>query len=85
MNNAVDDGGPRKSEVAPVTSRVMSNDSIENLSHEDRSFAPPAEFSAQANAHADLYELAAKDPIAFWEEQARELTWEKNWEKMPIN
>ena len=81
MNNSVDDGGPRKSEVAPVISHVMSNDSIENLSHEDRSFAPPAEFAAQANAHADLYELAAKDPIAFWEEQARHLFWDKAWDK----
>ena len=62
----------------------MSNekpgDSIENLSQENRLFPPTAEFSAQANAKSDLYLHAENDRLAFWEEQARELTWEKNWE-----
>jgi len=55
-------------------------DSIENLSQENRQFPPSAAFAAQANAKADLYAQAEKDRLAFWEEQARELTWDKSWE-----
>ena len=58
----------------------MTHDSIENLSTEDRSFAPSAEFAAQANAKADLYDLAEKDRLAFWDEQARALIWDKPWD-----
>ena len=54
--------------------------SIENLSQENRHFPPSAAFAAQANAKSDLYERAEKDRLAFWEEQARELTWDKSWE-----
>ncbi len=57
------------------------HDSIENLSSENRTFAPSPEFSAQANADASLYTHADKDRIAFWEEQASALTWEKKWDK----
>jgi acetyl-CoA synthetase len=59
----------------------MVNDSIENLSTEDRTFSPTAEFTAQANAQADLYLEAEKDRLAFWDQQARALVWEKDWEK----
>jgi acetyl-CoA synthetase len=57
-----------------------SGDSIENLSQENRHFPPSAAFAAQANAKSDLYAQAEKDRLAFWEEQARELTWDKSWE-----
>ena len=57
------------------------SDSIENLSVENRTFAPSAEFAAQANADATLYAHADKDRLAFWEEQASALQWEKRWEK----
>jgi acetyl-CoA synthetase len=57
----------------------VSHDAIENLSHEDRSFPPSAEFAAQANATAALYDDAAADRVAFWERQARELQWETPW------
>ena len=56
-------------------------DSIENLSSENRTFAPTPEFAAQANAKADLYAHADKDRLAFWAEQANELLWEKKWDK----
>ena len=59
----------------------MANDSIENLSTEDRSFSPSPEFTAQANARADLYLEADKDRLAFWDEQANALIWEKKWDK----
>lgn len=59
----------------------MTSDSIENLSTEVRSFPPTAEFAAHANARADLYEVADKDRLAFWDDQARALEWNTPWEK----
>jgi acetyl-CoA synthetase len=57
-------------------------DSIENLSQENRLFPPSPAFAAQANAKPDLYTHADKDRLAFWEEQARELTWDKPWNQV---
>jgi acetyl-CoA synthetase len=59
----------------------MASESIENLSSENRSYPPTSEFAAHANAKADLYDLADKDRLAFWDEQARALVWEKPWVK----
>ena len=58
----------------------MTSDSIENLSSENRTFAPSAEFAALANGKADLYAQADADRLKFWEEQAGALTWQKKWE-----
>ena len=57
-------------------------DSIENLSQESRLFPPSQSFAAQANAKPDLYAHADKDRLAFWEVQARELTWDKPWNQV---
>jgi acetyl-CoA synthetase len=67
--------------VQGVISSVMSQDheSLENLLSEEREFPPTAEFAAQANATAALYDLAEKDRLAFWDQQAKALTWEKSW------
>jgi acetyl-CoA synthetase len=59
-----------------------SGDSIANLGSESRTFPPSAEFAAQANAKADIYDRAESDRLAFWETQARELTWEKPWDSV---
>ena len=59
----------------------MSSDSIENLSSENRTFAPSPEFAAQANAQATLYAEAESDRLAFWDQQAEALSWEKKWDK----
>lgn len=59
----------------------MTSDSIENLSTENRTFAPSPEFTAQANAQAGLYGEADKDRLAFWDQQAEALIWEKKWDK----
>jgi acetyl-CoA synthetase len=61
---------------------VMSSESFENLSYEDRTFAPSAEFAANANAKLDIYEIAKKNPIAFWESQAKNLHWDKKWDQV---
>ena len=47
---------------------------------EERSFAPSAEFVAQANvSDAGVYERAAADPLAFWAEWAGQLDWITPW------
>ena len=56
--------------------------SLENLSYEERTFAPSAEFAAQANAQASLYEEAEKDRLGFWAKQAEFLHWEKKWDQV---
>ena len=63
-------------------SQLPPSDSIENLSHEDRRFSPSPAFCAQANAGGDLYARAERDPLALWEEQARELIWQKPWDQV---
>ena len=59
----------------------QDHESIENLSTEDRKFPPTPDFAAHANAKADLYELAEKDRLAFWDVQAKNLKWDKPWSK----
>jgi acetyl-CoA synthetase len=57
----------------------MSNDTLENLLHEERRFPPSPEFAAQAVAKAELYDEAAEDRLAFWDRQARALSWATPW------
>ena len=59
----------------------MSDEALENLLHENRTFPPSAEFAAQANAKAEMYDQAAADRLGFWDEQARRLHWETPWEQ----
>ena len=49
----------------------MSNEALENLLHEDRSFPPDPAFSAAANGQAELYAAADADHEGFWADQAR--------------
>ncbi|CAB4340964.1 MAG: acetate--CoA ligase [Actinobacteria bacterium] len=58
------------------------HEALENLLRETRVFEPPADLAKNANAQADLYELAAQDRLGFWETQARRLTWEKSWDQV---
>ena len=56
--------------------------SLENLGQENRTFAPSAEFVAQANAKPSLFAEADKDRLAFWANAAEALTWEKKWDQV---
>ena len=56
-----------------------NQESLANLGHENRLFPPSAEFIAQANAQASMYDDAEKDRLAFWEKQAHELQWDAPW------
>ncbi len=60
----------------------MSTDALSNLLHENRRFPPSPEFAAQANAGPEIYEKAAADRLAFWEEQARALRWDTPWQNV---
>jgi acetyl-CoA synthetase len=60
----------------------MSNESFENLSYEDRTFAPSETFIKNANAKSDIYAEANKDRLAFWEKQANRLHWDKKWSQV---
>jgi acetyl-CoA synthetase len=56
-----------------------NQESLANLGHENRLFPPSAEFIAQANAQAQMYDEAEKDRLAFWEKQAHQLQWDAPW------
>ncbi|HEX5018798.1 MAG TPA: acetyl-coenzyme A synthetase N-terminal domain-containing protein, partial [Actinomycetes bacterium] len=53
--------------------------SLSNLLQEERRFPPSSAFTQQANASSVMYDEAAADRLAFWEEQARRLRWETPW------
>jgi acetyl-CoA synthetase len=56
------------------------SETIQTLLQEDRTFAPSAEFAAQANANdVSIYETAAADPHGFWEGWAKKLDWFEPW------
>ena len=50
---------------------------IDHLLNEDRRFAPPPEFAANAIATEELYAEASADREAFWADHARALHWHK--------
>jgi acetyl-CoA synthetase len=58
----------------------VTDETLANLMHEQRRFAPAAEFAAAANAQPTLYADAAGDRLAFWERQADALAWERRWD-----
>jgi len=60
----------------------MSNEALSNLAHEERRFAPPAEFAANANLTEASYDEATADRLAFWEKQAERLSWDTRWDQV---
>ena len=66
-----------------MATETKSSTALETFSREDRSFPPPKEFAAQANAKDPaIYERAEKDLEGFWAEQAKSLTWRKPFAKV---
>ena len=65
---------------AGLYSGEMSSESLENLATENRTFPPSPEFSAAANAQANIYQEAATNNVAFWEKQAEALSWHRTWD-----
>lgn len=60
----------------------MSEETLSNLSREERTFAPPADLAASANVTADAYDAAAGDREVFWAEAAERLSWDQTWERV---
>jgi acetyl-CoA synthetase len=53
----------------------------ESTHTENRTFPPPEELAKNANVGPDVYAEAERDPVAFWEQQARRLTWTQEWDR----
>ncbi|CAB4887385.1 MAG: acetate--CoA ligase [Actinobacteria bacterium] len=49
------------------------NEKIDTSMPDERSFAPPADFAANAIAQAEIYDRAQSEGVEFWANQAREL------------
>ena len=66
----------------------MSNESIDVLSTEKRTFPPAKEFSGKAHIksleeYEKLYKRSVDDPDGFWAEMAeKQLSWYKKWDKV---
>jgi acetyl-CoA synthetase len=55
---------------------------IEALLKEGRKFSPPKAFTKQATVKSRaIYQEAKRNPVAFWEKQAKTLRWMKPWKK----
>jgi acetyl-CoA synthetase len=55
---------------------------FDDLLHEERQFPPSRAFRDTAVLQdAGIYESAAKDPVKFWETEARSLSWDTPWSK----
>ncbi|MDN6410320.1 MAG: acetate--CoA ligase [Yaniella sp.] len=61
---------------------MAENPTIEELSHEDRTFTPPPEFAANANVTAAEYEHAEADRLGFWAEKANRITWDTPFDEV---
>ena len=59
----------------------MSEQTLSNLSHEERRFEPPAGLAADANLKAEAYDRAAADRLGFWDQQADRLDWAQRWDR----
>ncbi|OUC99558.1 acetate--CoA ligase [Streptosporangium minutum] len=64
----------------PGSESRETQETLSNLLHETRRFAPPADLAAAANVTAEAYAEAEQDRLAFWEKQADRLSWSKRWD-----
>jgi acetyl-CoA synthetase len=52
------------------------------MDKEGNLYFPSEEFKKNAQINDEkIYDLAKKDPIKFWEEQAKDIFWQKTWDK----
>jgi acetyl-CoA synthetase len=58
---------------------VRVSETLANLLHESRRFAPPAGLAADANVTGNAYAAAGADRLAFWERQADRLHWHRRF------
>jgi acetyl-CoA synthetase len=61
---------------------TQGNEPIEALLQEGRKFPPPKAFTKAARVKSPrIYAEARRNPVRFWERQAKELRWIKPWRK----
>ncbi|MEO5852455.1 MAG: acetate--CoA ligase [Nocardioides sp.] len=60
----------------------MSEETLSNLSREERRFEPPAALAADANVKEEAYARADSDREAFWAEAAERLDWGQRWDRV---
>ncbi len=60
----------------------MSNETLANLSHEERRFEPPKELAENANVKESAYDEADDDRLAFWAKAAERLDWDTKWDQV---
>jgi len=65
-----------------VSEETPSDQTLANLSREERRFEPPAELAEHANLKAEAYDRADADLEAFWAEQAGRLEWNQTWDRV---
>src|SRR5947199_4464288 len=75
---------PARSRVSPYAREVhmakaaKGDEPIQALLKEERKFPPPKEFVKRALVKSEaVYREAARNPVRFWEQRAKELTWIK--------
>jgi acetyl-CoA synthetase len=61
---------------------IVSEETLSNLSREERRFPPPPEIAEHAKLKADAYDRAAADRLGFWAEQAGRLDWDQKWDRV---
>jgi len=87
-NSAKQDPAAATDESAATFESHMASASIEKLAHEERTFPPPPQFSAQAHIssveqYEELYRRSVDDPEGFWAEMAEQhLHWHRKWDKV---
>src|SRR6476661_5254016 len=60
---------------------IVTDETLANLSNEERRFEPPKDLAENANVTADVYEEAQDGP-AFWAKAAERLSWETKWDRV---
>ncbi|WP_114424403.1 acetate--CoA ligase [Nocardioides houyundeii] len=60
----------------------MADETLSNLLHETRTFAPPADLAEHANVTAEAYARADADREGFWAEAADRLEWGQRWDQV---
>ena len=62
---------------------ILSDETLSNLSHEERRFEPPAELAANANVKAEAYDEADGGPARrSGPKQAERLDWAQKWDQV---
>ncbi len=65
-----------------MSEETPTDETLANLSKEERTFEPPAELAANANLTEEAYARAEADVEGFWAEQADRLAWTQKWEQV---